>query len=355
MDAATRTTLTARVEQAVGASVMPAYNTLAAYFETLRPKATRNDGVWALPQGDQFYRYAIESNTTTTMGADEIHALGLAEVARIGAEMDRILRDAGYTEGTLGERMDKLAKSPAQLYPDTDRRSRADSRRLRDHHQGNHGRARSVLRHQAQGRGRGRARSAVRGKDGAGRLLQPAAARRFEAGQVLRQSARRPRYAQVRHAHDCAYHEAVPGHHLQAAIAQEIKGLPIFRSVISVHRVHRRLGALCRTARLGGGLREGPARQPGPPAGRDVPRRAPRGRHRPAQQALDARAGDRLHGRATPACPRPPSSSRSSGISSTRARPWRTRWACSRSWSCASARRPRWAASSTSASFTTKS
>lgn len=120
MDEATRSALLARVEQAVAASVIPAYNTLAAYVESLRSKATRNDGVWALPQGDQYYRYAIESNTTTTMAPDQIHALGLSEVARIGAEMDRILNAAGYTEGTVAERMRKLAKSPAQLYPDTD-------------------------------------------------------------------------------------------------------------------------------------------------------------------------------------------------------------------------------------------
>jgi len=120
MDAATRADLTRRVEQAVGASVFPAYNALAAYLESLRPKATRNDGAWALPDGDAFYQFAIESNTTTTMTAEQIHALGLSEVARIGGEMDRLLAAAGHTEGTVGERMRALARSPAQLYPDTD-------------------------------------------------------------------------------------------------------------------------------------------------------------------------------------------------------------------------------------------
>src|SRR4030095_6158455 len=54
------------------------------------------------------------------MTADKIHALGLSEVARVGTEMDRLLAAAGYTGGTVAERMRALAKSPAQLYPDTD-------------------------------------------------------------------------------------------------------------------------------------------------------------------------------------------------------------------------------------------
>src|SRR5471032_2068956 len=76
IDAATRGALLSRVEQAVSASVIPSYNALAEYFETLRPKATRNDGVWALPDGDKYYQYEVEANTTTTMTADQIHRIG---------------------------------------------------------------------------------------------------------------------------------------------------------------------------------------------------------------------------------------------------------------------------------------
>ena len=173
MDAATRAALLARVEQGVAASVVPAYKTLAAYLETLRPKATRNDGVWALPQGDQFYQYAIESNTTTRMTADEIHALGLAEVARIGAEMDRSLSDAGYAEGTRSERMRRLGASPTQHYPDTDE-GRAQI--LKDY-QAIIDEVSAALdplfRHQTESRGHRGARARVCGKDGAGRVLLP--------------------------------------------------------------------------------------------------------------------------------------------------------------------------------------
>jgi uncharacterized protein (DUF885 family) len=237
MDAATRTALVSRVEKAVGASVIPAYNTLTAYFETLRPKATRNDGVWALPNGDEYYQYAIEANTTTTMRPDQIHTLGLSEVARVSAEMDRILNDAGYTEGTVAERMSKLAKLPAQLYPDTDE-----------------GRAQILVDYQAI-------------IDDVTAGLDPYFATKPKAKVVVK---RVPPFAEktapgayyypppldgsrpgtfFANLHDVnqtpkfgmrtmAYHEAVPGHHLQIAIARELKGLPIFRSVLPFTSYH---------------------------------------------------------------------------------------------------------------------
>ena len=231
MDEGTRSALLARAEQAVAASVIPAYNTLAAYFESLRSKATRNDGVWALPQGDEFYKYAVESNTTTTMSPDRIHALGLMEVARITAEMDRILDASGYTEGTLAERMRKLAKSPAQLYPDTDE-GRAQI--LADYQ--------AIIDEMTAGLDpyfgiKPKAKVAVKrvptftehSAPGAYYYPPPLDGSRpatFFAN--LRDVGEIPKYGM----RTLAYHEAVPGHHLQIAIAHEIKGLPIFRSVL---------------------------------------------------------------------------------------------------------------------------
>ena len=54
------------------------------------------------------------------MTADEIHAIGLQQVAEISAELDTLLRAAGYTKGSVGERLTALNKAPAQLYPDTE-------------------------------------------------------------------------------------------------------------------------------------------------------------------------------------------------------------------------------------------
>ncbi|MEQ1518808.1 MAG: DUF885 domain-containing protein, partial [Usitatibacteraceae bacterium] len=120
LDQAQRDALVKRAEESVAASVIPAYTKLGAYIATLRAKALRNDGAWSLPDGDKYYEYQIEAMTTTKMKAEELHQLGLDEVARIGAEMDKILDDAGYKEPTRVARLNALSKSPTQVYPDTD-------------------------------------------------------------------------------------------------------------------------------------------------------------------------------------------------------------------------------------------
>jgi uncharacterized protein (DUF885 family) len=81
------------VESAITGQVYPAYQKLIDYFQTLLPKTTTDDGVWKLPDGKNYYAYLLRLNTTTTMSPDEIHELGLREVARIEGEM-RVLLDA---------------------------------------------------------------------------------------------------------------------------------------------------------------------------------------------------------------------------------------------------------------------
>ncbi len=74
LSAETRKALLEDATRAVEQSIYPAYRELIAYFETLQPKATSNDGVWRLPDGDAYYAYRVKSNTTTDMSAEQIHA-----------------------------------------------------------------------------------------------------------------------------------------------------------------------------------------------------------------------------------------------------------------------------------------
>src|SRR5690606_5025387 len=108
-----------RAEASIDGSVYPAYRDLIAWFTALQPKATQNLGAWSLPDGEAYYAWCVRSHTTTDMSPAQVHELGLSEVARISAEMDAILRDQGLTEGSVGERVQQLARPPEQMYPNT--------------------------------------------------------------------------------------------------------------------------------------------------------------------------------------------------------------------------------------------
>ncbi|HEY4758085.1 MAG TPA: DUF885 domain-containing protein, partial [Chthoniobacterales bacterium] len=115
-----RTDFQARVERAITSKVYPSYQKLIDYFKGVLPKTTTDDGVWKLPDGDAFYAYALHQNTTTAMKPNDVHELGLREVARIEGEM-RILLDAtGFARQPIGVSMDLLAKDPRFLYPNDD-------------------------------------------------------------------------------------------------------------------------------------------------------------------------------------------------------------------------------------------
>ena len=83
---------------------MPAYERLNNFLGDEYLGAARETvGLYALPDGEDWYAYLVKSYTTTDMTPDEIHRIGLDEVARITAEMNKILRSEGYEEGTVGE------------------------------------------------------------------------------------------------------------------------------------------------------------------------------------------------------------------------------------------------------------
>jgi len=90
----------------------PAMDRQIAALEALAPKATDKAGVWARPDGDAYYNWALGAATTTNMTPDEVHEMGLSELADLHAEMDPILRSLGYTEGGVGARMAALAEDP---------------------------------------------------------------------------------------------------------------------------------------------------------------------------------------------------------------------------------------------------
>ena len=229
--ASARTDLVAAVADSIENRVFPAYRDLIAYFEALQPKAVGNDGAWRLPDGDAYYAYAVATNTTTTMTPAQIHQVGLDEVARIGAGMDTILRNAGYSDGTIGARVQQVGDAPEQLYPDTD----AGREQILREYQ-------AIIDEISAGLD---SYFTVKPKAGVQVKRVPAFAEKTAPGAYYQGAAldgSRPGtfYANLRNVGEIprfgmktlAYHEAVPGHHFQIAIAQELKGLPIFRRMV---------------------------------------------------------------------------------------------------------------------------
>ncbi|HSH27251.1 MAG TPA: DUF885 domain-containing protein, partial [Wenzhouxiangella sp.] len=231
LEPARRDELHARAVEAVEQSVYPAYENLLAYLRELEPKATSNGGVWRLPDGDAFYQQAIRQHTTTDMSAEEIHAIGLAEVERIGREMDAILRAEGLTEGTIGERVQKLASRPGQLYPDTEA-----------------GREQILADYQAILDEIDPAMDEyfnLRPETGVEVKRVPEFSEETSAGAYYQRPSLDGKrkgafFANLRDVSEIpkfgmrtlAYHEGIPGHHFQIAITQQLEGIPLFRRLL---------------------------------------------------------------------------------------------------------------------------
>jgi uncharacterized protein (DUF885 family) len=109
-----------RAAKIIADRVYPALDREIAAVSALRPTTRPGDGVWRLPRGDEIYAAALAEATTTNYTADEIHQIGLQQVAEISAELDTILKSVGLTTGSVGERLTAFNKQPDQLYPNTD-------------------------------------------------------------------------------------------------------------------------------------------------------------------------------------------------------------------------------------------
>ncbi|MEW6577005.1 MAG: DUF885 domain-containing protein [Pseudomonadota bacterium] len=100
--------------------VAPALERQLAELKVQLPKANMDAGMWARPRGDEFYAWALRASTTTRMTPEEVHQMGLDELRTLHGRMDPILKSLGYTQGSVGERMNALAKDPRFKFSEGD-------------------------------------------------------------------------------------------------------------------------------------------------------------------------------------------------------------------------------------------
>jgi len=219
----------ARGEAALLNSVRPAYESIIAMFKAQQAQASNDDGAWKLPDGEAYYGAMLNVMTTTDMSAEEIHDLGLAEVQRIHEEMN-VIKDAVGFEGSLQDFFVYMRTDPDEefTYPNTEE-----------------GRAQYLAEATAIiDNMRGRLDELFYTKPKAELVVKRVEPfREKAAGKAFYQrpapDGSRPGvyYANLYNMADMpsyqmealAYHEGIPGHHMQIAIAQELEATPKFR------------------------------------------------------------------------------------------------------------------------------
>jgi uncharacterized protein (DUF885 family) len=221
----------AAAEKLVADSLQPAAQAQCALLQRLRERATEDAGVWKLREGAAYYQNAIVAQTTTRMGADEIHRIGLDQVAEITSRIDPLLRAEGFDQGSVADRLAALAKDPRHVYPNDDQGKAqllAELRTLVAEVQARLPEVFDPL-----------PRAALEVRRVPPEIEAGAPRGYYTAGPA---DGSRPGafYANLRDTRDWkrwyapsfAYHEGVPGHHLQIALALETEGLSMMRRAL---------------------------------------------------------------------------------------------------------------------------
>jgi len=216
--------LRAAAQAAIRRDVVPAYRRLQSFFNSVYLPACRDSvGIWDTPGGAEWYQNRVRWFTTTDLSADEIHEIGLREVARIRGEMQKVIERVGF-RGTFAEFLDFLRSDPRFRYTDPQQLLAAYqvmAKRIDPLLPDYFGR----LPRMPYGV---RPIPAESAPDTTTAYYQPPALDGRRAGYYyvnLYKPEERPTYEIP----VLTIHEAVPGHHLQIALAQELGDQPMFR------------------------------------------------------------------------------------------------------------------------------
>ncbi|MCR5872319.1 MULTISPECIES: DUF885 family protein [unclassified Sphingomonas] len=218
----------AQAEKVVVEKVFPALDRQRALITELRGKATHDAGVWRLPDGAAYYTAAAEAATTTRLTGDEIHRIGLEQVAEISARIDTILKAQGITNGAVGARLVALNERPDQLFPNTDPGREALLEALRAQVKAMEKRLPEQFATLPKAPVEVRRVPPAIQAGAPGGYYQAATLDGSRPGIYyinLRDTFDRPKFGLA----TLSYHEAVPGHHLQVMLSLESQDIPLIR------------------------------------------------------------------------------------------------------------------------------
>lgn len=224
----TRTRLLDQATKALVDSLRPAYEKLILYLIVLEKKADTRDGVWKFPDGENFYAYALKNSTTTALSPEQIFQTGLKEVARIHGEMKKIMHQVNFSSDSL-KHFFVFMKTDKQFYFPNDEAGK----------QGYLKRSVEII-------------DSMRSQLDKLFITKPKAGLIVKAVEPFREKSTATAFYQdpapdgsrpgiyyvnlydmstaAKYEMEAlAYHEAIPGHHMQLSIAQELQDMPKFR------------------------------------------------------------------------------------------------------------------------------
>jgi len=226
-DDATKAVLRQEARAALLEAVKPAYSKLLALLAEQEKHAADDDGVWKLPDGGEYYAYRLRDATTTRMGAEQIHQLGLSEVARIHRDMRAIMARVGF-KGDLQAFFKYIKTNPRFYYPTTDEGKQAYMQRATQIIDEMRARLPEFFITLPQAPLVIKPVEPFRELGSAGAFYEQPSADGTRPGTYYINTVDM-RGLPIFEMETLAHHEAIPGHHMQIAIAQELRGIPKFR------------------------------------------------------------------------------------------------------------------------------
>ena len=227
IDTEAKSALEKQAKDALMTSVKPAYEVLISFMKGQKGRANSDHGAWKFPDGEAFFNNALKRTTTTDLTANEIHQIGLDEVARIHEEMDAIRVKVEY-EGTLQDFFEFM-KTDKQFYYSADKEGKAaylkDAVHLIDSMKT---RLDEIFITKPKADIMVKAVEAFREQSAGKAFYNRPAADGSRPGIYyanLYDMESMPTYQMEA----LAYHEGIPGHHMQLAIQQELEDVPMFR------------------------------------------------------------------------------------------------------------------------------
>lgn len=228
MDENTKNKLIDQASSVLRSHVAVAYKKLITYLEKLEEQATDEIGVWKFPDGEQFYKNCLSNMTTTDLSPNEIFDLGNQEIQRIHIEMENIMKTVDF-EGDLHQFFTYMETNKRFYYPNTQQGKEAYLQRTHEIIDSMRPKLADLFTIQPKAQLEVKAVEAFREKSAGKAFYQRPAPDGSRPGTYyvnLYDMGNMPNYQME----TLAYHEAIPGHHMQISLAQEMADLPKFRS-----------------------------------------------------------------------------------------------------------------------------